>query len=74
MTRTFRYVALDRIPDYLNLGWLWVADLGPVHGEWSALCEWRCGCRMVDPEKLPDSWQKLGDVASRVVGKIGAVE
>jgi hypothetical protein len=49
MIRTFRYVLWHRLPDYLALGWLPVADLGPTHGEWSTLCEWLCACRCVEP-------------------------
>jgi hypothetical protein len=44
MTRTFRYVRHERILDYLNLGWMVVADLGPTHGEWSVFMEFRCVC------------------------------
>lgn len=50
--RTYRYVALELVADYLALGWLWVADLGQVHGEWSALCEWKCVCPMVEPVRV----------------------
>jgi hypothetical protein len=39
--RTFRYVRWDCLPDYLALGWLPVADLGPIHGRWSILSRWR---------------------------------
>ena len=49
MTRTFRYVTYDRIPDYLALGWLVVADLGHPHSQWSVLCEWLCECPCVEP-------------------------
>lgn len=49
MTRTFRYIPHDLIPDYLLLGWMIVADLGPIHGCYSVLGEWRCAC----PEAIP---------------------
>jgi hypothetical protein len=47
--RTFRYVPWDRLPDYLALGWIPVADLGPTHGRWSILCEWLCACECIEP-------------------------
>jgi hypothetical protein len=43
------YAKLDRIDDYLRLGWCVVADLGPTHGRWSALCFWPCGCKVRVP-------------------------
>jgi hypothetical protein len=42
--RTFRYVLHERVADYERLGWLVVAELGPVHGEWSVLAEYICSC------------------------------
>jgi hypothetical protein len=42
--RTFRYVLHERREDYERLGWMVVADLGPVHGEWSVLAEFICSC------------------------------
>ena len=49
MIRTFRYVIHQSIPAYLKLGWMVVADLGPIHGEWSMLLEWKCQCKCVEP-------------------------
>jgi len=46
----FRQVIWERLADYLNLGWMVVADLGPTHGEWSVLMEFRCVCRDSVPE------------------------
>lgn len=45
MTRTglFRYVPWHHVDEYHRLGWMVVADLGPVHGHWSVLM-WRCDC------------------------------
>lgn len=51
--RTFRYVSWNDLEDYLRLGWLPAADLGPTHGEWSTLCEWLCQCEQVTPLRLP---------------------
>jgi hypothetical protein len=51
MIRTYRYVIWPRLPDYLALGWLPVADLGGYHGQWSYLCEWLCSCPMKEPKK-----------------------
>lgn len=45
----FRYVAHHRVTDYERLGWMVEACLGAVHGEWSVLMGWRCGCRVVEP-------------------------
>lgn len=45
MTRTFRYVMWELVEDYLCLGWMVMADLGPIHGQYSTLMEWRCACR-----------------------------
>lgn len=51
-TRWFRMVLHERIPEYLALGWLVVADLGPIHGEWSMMMQWLCDCPMVEPRKV----------------------
>jgi hypothetical protein len=42
-TGTFRYVRIERLPEFLARGWMPVAELGRVHGTWSVLC-WRCDC------------------------------
>ena len=42
--RTFAFIRWERLPVALALGWLPCADLGPIHGHWSLLCEWRCAC------------------------------
>ena len=47
--RLFHYVPWLRLNDWLQLGWLPVADLGPTHGEWSVLCEWLCNCPPIVP-------------------------
>ena len=44
-----RYVPHEHAADYLRLGWMVVAGLGEVHGEWSVLMEWPCQCRLVEP-------------------------
>ncbi len=49
MTRTYHFVPWLYLDDWLRLGWLPVADLGPTHGEWSCLCQWLCDCPMVHP-------------------------
>jgi hypothetical protein len=40
-TGTFRYVLHRKVEEYLKLGWMFVADLGPHHGAYSVLM-WRC--------------------------------
>jgi len=39
------YARIVRAEDYLRMGWLFVADLGPTHGAWSVLAVWLCECR-----------------------------
>jgi hypothetical protein len=48
--RIFRYVPWSRFEDYLKLGWLPAADLGAVHGSYATLMEWRCRCKLVEPQ------------------------
>lgn len=49
METVFRYVLHDCVENFLNLGWMVVADLGEVHGQYSVLM-WRpCECRYVEP-------------------------
>lgn len=43
-TGNFRYVPYEAIGDFERIGWMIVADLGLVHGFWSAMM-WRCDCR-----------------------------
>jgi hypothetical protein len=50
-TRLYRYVAHDDMPAYEALGWLWVADLGDYHGQWSCLMAWPCACACVEPRR-----------------------
>jgi hypothetical protein len=48
----FRYVVHERVPDYLLCGWLAHPSLEETyHGQYSALLEWRCQCRMVEPDR-----------------------
>jgi hypothetical protein len=47
----FRYVPHHRVLDYFRLGWMWAADLGPVHGQYSALLMWPCPCKCVEPRR-----------------------
>ena len=46
---TFRYVRLELLGDFMALGWLPVSELGPVHGYYSVLAAWICGCPMRVP-------------------------
>jgi hypothetical protein len=43
MIRWFRYVSYSSLLVRLVEGWAPVADLGPIHGHWSVLCEWQGG-------------------------------
>ncbi len=45
----FRYVLHEEAEDYLRLGWVFAADLGIYHGQWSVLMRWPCDCKMVEP-------------------------
>lgn len=47
-TGLFHYVPYRRLQDFLACGWMVVADLGPIHGQYSVLC-WRCDCGEVKP-------------------------
>lgn len=40
MTGTFAYVRHSQLLLALTLGWVWAADLGDTHGEWSVLMRW----------------------------------
>jgi hypothetical protein len=43
MNGIYRYVRLPDVADRMADGWRWRADMGPVHGRWSALMWWCCG-------------------------------
>jgi hypothetical protein len=43
MTGILRIVGHSDMLRRLAQGWRPVADLGPVHGEWSSLMWWCCG-------------------------------
>ena len=45
-----RYVPHACVEDYLRLGWMFVASLGPTHGEWSILMGWPCQCEVAEPQ------------------------
>ena len=38
--RWFRYVRHAQRAAYEAAGWVFAADLGPTHGQWSVLMEW----------------------------------
>lgn len=45
----FRFVAHERVIDYLMCGWHIAGfDLGH-HSEYSVLMQWLCSCKMVEP-------------------------
>ena len=52
-TRYLAFVAWRLVPDWLCVGWMVIADLGPTHGEYSALMSWPCGCVPVRPAHDP---------------------
>lgn len=39
--RVFRYCRYGDLIRVLMLGWVWAADLGDTHGQWSCLVEWK---------------------------------
>lgn len=49
--RFFRYVLHERIADYLQLGWMLCAPLGPPHDEYAVLMCWLCNCGCVEPKR-----------------------
>jgi len=49
--KTYHYASIDRLNDWLALGWLpHLALEGTHHGYWSVLVEWICSCPMVRPK------------------------
>lgn len=45
----FRFVAHERVLDYLMVGWhIATVDLGH-HSQYSVLLQWLCPCQMVEP-------------------------
>lgn len=49
-TKYLAQVGHHLVPDWLNVGWMVVADLGSTHGEWSVLMSWVCpSCPVVKP-------------------------
>lgn len=46
-TGLFKYVPHAQADEHMKAGWLFVRDLGPTHGTYSALF-WHCGCGRVD--------------------------
>jgi hypothetical protein len=48
---TFCYVLHERVRGYELLGWMWAADLGEYHGQYSCLMVWPCACRCVEPNE-----------------------
>jgi hypothetical protein len=52
LTRTFRYVPLARIPEFLALGWDWSPDEPPLHqphGSYSVIMEFVGDGEPVEP-------------------------
>ena len=49
MIQFFRYVIYNRVFNYMRLGWMVAADLGPPHSEYSCLMCWPCSCKCVEP-------------------------
>lgn len=54
MIRTFHYVRHSEIADWLRCGWIAHASLNGIHhGEYSAICEWLCDCKLALPSRRP---------------------
>jgi hypothetical protein len=49
LSGTYHFVRHRNVSDFLQLGWIVCADLGPTHGEWSCLMRWLCNCRPATP-------------------------
>lgn len=47
-TGLFRYVRLQDVDTFYRYGWMWVADLGIPHNQWSVLM-WHCECGFIEP-------------------------
>lgn len=50
-TKFCAFVGHQNIPQWLKLGWMVIADLGPTHGEYSVLMAWICKCACVKPTR-----------------------
>lgn len=49
--RTLHYVTYDRLPAWLDCGWLIWMPNGPMHHHfYGVVVEWLCDCRMPRPQ------------------------
>lgn len=55
--RFFRYVVHWRRADYEALGWVYSADLGLTHGQYSCLMEWMGDGEPVEPANIMEARQ-----------------
>jgi hypothetical protein len=46
-----RYVRHHLVEDYLQLGWMVIADMGPHGGQYCIIMKWSCTCPMVEPKQ-----------------------
>jgi len=44
-----RYVRHHLVMDYLLLGWMVAADMGPHGGQYCVIMSWLCQCKIVEP-------------------------
>jgi hypothetical protein len=51
----YRYVLHGRVRAYEAIGWMFAADLGSIHGEWSCLMWWPCACKYTEPRPSGDA-------------------
>jgi hypothetical protein len=49
-TRIFRYVKLDHLGAWLDVGWFYDGDVMHMpHGIYGCTVEWLCSCHLVEP-------------------------
>lgn len=48
-TLTFKYVAFERVHDYMRLGWVISGEAYPPHNHYAVVMVWLCGCPVAMP-------------------------
>ena len=64
-------VARHLVLDWLRVGWIAVADLGPIHGQYSLGLGWICQCECIKPEEW--KMRDLQELVKRAVERFDAM-
>jgi hypothetical protein len=57
MIRTFKWVRIAKLDDWLSCGWIVSVPNAPMHHHlYSLLCEWLCDCKIVMPDNHQDHY------------------